>query len=129
MTLPLTAEGSHVDDRRVSDGIDQRTPGTSDPGGRMRPRRRRRSQATLYEQGLVSLLGIPVVPCLTRLPLSLSVDWISGVVTTATPRLVPYEEWRLSLDIEARAPIRAAVLWYLHDEVSWGLAVRGHRAH
>jgi hypothetical protein len=61
------------------------------------------------------------VPCLTRLPLSLSVDWISSVVTTATPRLMPYEEWRLSLDIEARAPIRAAVLWYLHDEVSWGL--------
>jgi hypothetical protein len=34
---------------------------------------------------------------------------------------MPHEEWRLSLDIEAAAPIYAAVLWYLDDDVSWGL--------
>jgi hypothetical protein len=62
-----------------------------------------------------------LVPGLTRLPLNLSADWISKTVTTDPPKLMPHEEWRLSLDIEAAAPIYAAVLWYLDDAVSWGL--------
>jgi hypothetical protein len=69
----------------------------------------------------LSLLRIRLVPGLTRVPFNLSADWISKTVTINPPRLMPHEEWRLSLDIEAAAPIYAAVLWYLDDDVSWGL--------
>lgn len=57
---------------------------------------------------------------LVRLPLNLSVDWISKTVTTDPPKLMPHEEWRLAVSIDAPSPIHAVVIWYVADEMTWG---------
>lgn len=54
----------------------------------------------------------------TRLPVELSAEWMLKSLMTDPPRLMPHEEWRLSIRLAADAPLRVAVLPY---EVSWGL--------
>ena len=65
-----------------------------------------------------------VAESLTRVPLELSFEWMSKVVTTDAPVYVPHDEWSLQLRLVAPVALRAAVVLNRQDEALWGLVAR-----
>lgn len=59
---------------------------------------------------------------LTRVPLQVSVDWLSKIVTIDPPRYTPHTEWSLALTLAASTPVRVAVFLRCGRETAWGLS-------
>jgi hypothetical protein len=58
---------------------------------------------------------------LARVPLRITTEWRSKIVTSDLPRYIPHTEWSLELVLASRVPLRVAIFLSVGQYTEWGL--------